>query len=760
MVRVHLPEPNALDVRDLWDSITSAVGGAFGDDEKTTTTSAKATKTTAKTVLTTETPSGYTGELTTKTTAKAADKTTSTAKKTTTTEEKTTSTKTAAKTTATSTSTADKTTKKATSITATTAASSETLLTLDTAPTTSTSSTATSTSATAAANTTAAASGGSPAAKAGIAIGVLAGLFFVGLAVFLIFRRRQKQQQRLDDEKNGPFADSAAIPGSKPAGSRLSMRPVTQLFTVGTAVAVGAAGAAGAGAAGAARGNNAAAAYPNRRTSRGGANGNGNSIALQNQAPMGNRGPYSNMNRVPGGAAAWGERPMTSQSQNQANPFGDGAQRLGPNSNNNMNNAVSPVSPSNSANGFSNNNGPNNMNKGAMAAGAAAGAAAGVYAANNLTRKTSIRKDGPQALDLTLAAPRGVNGNGGLGPVPPSPSGTDYSLNSMAPGQSTSPMAMGSGGAAIAAAGGPAVSAVHRVQLDFKPTLEDELGLRAGQLVRLLHEYDDGWALCIRLDRSQQGVVPRTCLSVRPVKPRPPPNGNARPGPPINTNGGPGGRGPMGPNGPNGPMNGRGPMGPGGPNGPMSQMNNMGRPQSPAGQQRPMTPQGGPGAPRMMMNSNMSSASMNANNMQARTQSPSPMFNELPAAPASASSSKAPSLPPMSFSELPAFNATPSDASRSPSPSSNRTMSPAPLATASTANVVFGTAISGPSGGPQSPIEMPVAEVAAAEMPAIGIATSVAAPSSDSSPTEYTPGSARVRPVNSIGRKPVPGQAL
>ncbi|MCJ1288196.1 hypothetical protein MMC26_007551 [Xylographa opegraphella] len=61
---------------------------------------------------------------------------------------------------------------------------------------------------------------------------------------------------------------------------------------------------------------------------------------------------------------------------------------------------------------------------------------------------------------------------------------------------------------------------VHRIQLDFKPSMEDELELKAGQLVRLLHEYDDGWALCIRLDRSQQGVAPRTCLSARPVKPR------------------------------------------------------------------------------------------------------------------------------------------------------------------------------------------------------------------------------------------------
>lgn len=58
-------------------------------------------------------------------------------------------------------------------------------------------------------------------------------------------------------------------------------------------------------------------------------------------------------------------------------------------------------------------------------------------------------------------------------------------------------------------------------------------------------------ALCIRMDRSQQGVCPRTCLSKLPLKPRPtgPPKGptGARPnGPP---NGPPGAR-------PNGPQNG------------------------------------------------------------------------------------------------------------------------------------------------------------------------------------------------------------
>ncbi|KAK3669223.1 hypothetical protein LTR78_010897 [Recurvomyces mirabilis] len=86
--------------------------------------------------------------------------------------------------------------------------------------------------------------------------------------------------------------------------------------------------------------------------------------------------------------------------------------------------------------------------------------------------------------------------------------------------------------AAVAVAGGaaspPAQNNVHRVQLDFKPSMEDELELKSGQLVRMLHAYDDGWALCVRMDRSQQGVVPRTCLSKLPVKPRPqgPPQGS------------------------------------------------------------------------------------------------------------------------------------------------------------------------------------------------------------------------------------------
>lgn len=45
--------------------------------------------------------------------------------------------------------------------------------------------------------------------------------------------------------------------------------------------------------------------------------------------------------------------------------------------------------------------------------------------------------------------------------------------------------------AAVPVARGP--NNVHRVQLDFKPSMDDELELKSGQLVRMVHEYDDGW---------------------------------------------------------------------------------------------------------------------------------------------------------------------------------------------------------------------------------------------------------------------------
>ncbi|EXA47505.1 hypothetical protein FOVG_04587 [Fusarium oxysporum f. sp. pisi HDV247] len=418
------------------------------------------------------------------------------------------------------------------------------------------------------------ASGGTSAGtKAGIAFGVLGGLLAMGLLVYFIFtkRRKQAEMERLenDDEKlHGPMAGNGGPPMVAAAAvrrsmspepietasirtdakaPRVSLRPVTQFLP------------------------NWNGLEKEKRASKGA----GLTLAVPAAASSPATGPLSP--RTVGGSA-W-ERPSTAQSVDPANPFGTQAERvpspvqeetasalraspspMSEKSTMAVAAATAPVSPQSP----SSPQGPPTANGPAVAA--------------IVARKTSIRKaGGPQQLDLTLP-------NAPMAAVPASPAGTEYSSSSAPSGGPDSPSA---GAAAIAAAGGPANSAVHRVQLDFKPTMDDELELRAGDLVRLLHEYDDGWALCIRLDRSRQGVVPRTCLSTRPVKPRPA-QGGPRPGPPVKA-GGPA-RGP----GPNQPQGQR----------PMTPQGNFGqaRPASPAGPNpngsRPQSPMGPPGRPQ------------------------------------------------------------------------------------------------------------------------------------------------------------------
>lgn len=85
--------------------------------------------------------------------------------------------------------------------------------------------------------------------------------------------------------------------------------------------------------------------------------------------------------------------------------------------------------------------------------------------------------------------PLSINSNHHTSTAPaPSPAGTEFSMTSMTPVA-----------AAVAAATPSPNGQVHRVQLDFRPSMDDELELRAGQLVRLLHEYDDGWVSTIQI---------------------------------------------------------------------------------------------------------------------------------------------------------------------------------------------------------------------------------------------------------------------
>ncbi|KAI1330905.1 hypothetical protein F5Y16DRAFT_319160 [Xylariaceae sp. FL0255] len=380
-------------------------------------------------------------------------------------------------------------------------------------------------------------SGTSAGATAGIVIGVLGGILIVALLAFFLFNRRKKQmeeQRALDNEKNEePFGApvvtrTASVHTTRTTATapRLSLRPVTEFNPT----------------------------FNERRSSKGAG------VML---AAAGSR---QNAAREKGGSL-W-ERPSTGHSNNPENPFGNDAERpYTPTGKEAQDNPRNPFDSPEHVVGMA-------QSTDMAAAGAVAGAAAGT----SLTRKASVRQEtSAPPIDLTMPA------------GPPSPTGTEFSMNSVAPGQSPGPS---KSAAAIAQAGGPPSTAVHRVQLDFNPTMEDEMDIRAGQLVRILHEYDDGWTLCIRLDRSQQGVVPRTCLSTRPVKPRPAggPPGPRNGGPPINPNGGRGPRGPPGPPGPPGqrPMTPQGSTPVGRPESPMRPPMN-GRPQSPA-QMRPQSP--------------------------------------------------------------------------------------------------------------------------------------------------------------------------
>jgi hypothetical protein len=86
-----------------------------------------------------------------------------------------------------------------------------------------------------------------------------------------------------------------------------------------------------------------------------------------------------------------------------------------------------------------------------------------------------------------LPAPRDVNPD----VVPPSPAWTEDVPPSPGPAPSGPPPMAVPGGSVNGPAPGP--NNVHRIQLDFIPSMQDELELRAGLLVRMLHEYDDGW---------------------------------------------------------------------------------------------------------------------------------------------------------------------------------------------------------------------------------------------------------------------------
>lgn len=280
------------------------------------------------------------------------------------------------------------------------------------------------------------------AGKAGLAIGILLLLGAVLSLVLFCFKKRRDaaKHERVEDEKH-EFANidrhmSTRTTATTATAPRLSLRPVTQFLPNLTV----------------------------KRASR------GNALLTVTED-----GKQWDMDHA---------TTAQSQANNKENPFGNHAETVAPPSQNPFDNhaeVVSPTSPIDATNA----NGPEVVQElsanGEIIAETTVGiAVAAAAVAPGLKRKESKRENAPSPIDFTKAGPF-------MGP--PSPAGTEFSMSSEA---GNAPVQTGTG-IAIAAAGGPANSAVHRVQLDFKPSMEDELELRAGQLIRLLHEYDDGW---------------------------------------------------------------------------------------------------------------------------------------------------------------------------------------------------------------------------------------------------------------------------
>lgn len=313
----------------------------------------------------------------------------------------------------------------------------------------------------------AASTGLSGGAKAGLALGILILIGGICAAVLVFYKRKKDNQkgERLEDDEKNSFAKPAQnetwtapapVPAMRePAGSvrsvktastapRLSLRPVTQFS-------------------------------PN--------------LGLQQQ-PFGaknvNSPTKANGNLAP--ASAWERRPSNAAADpftDPVDPFGDRAVTMDsptivvtPDFSEKQ---VPPAPPSKSPEppmlpelpAVSSPIEPS-FNGAAIGVAVAGGAAMTAAAANKENGRREVPKplqtNSDAAIDAPMASPAPSNWTDDV-PASPGPA----------------PM----GAPSIAPAPGP--NNVHRVQMDFAPSMEDELGIRAGQLVRMLHEYDDGW---------------------------------------------------------------------------------------------------------------------------------------------------------------------------------------------------------------------------------------------------------------------------
>ncbi|KAJ4375381.1 hypothetical protein N0V83_002467 [Neocucurbitaria cava] len=311
--------------------------------------------------------------------------------------------------------------------------------------------------------------GMSGGAKAGLALGILVAVGALLVGILLVYRRKkkqmvaEKQNEKIDlyDAPPPPPPQVQTAAASAPSirtqrtmstAPRLSLRPVTQFDPT----------------------------FNEQRKS----GGNLLSVAAAGGAAASHNRDQSSERPT----SAW-ERPGATNAP-AANPFNDPENRSGPPSANPFGNnaaldhhqASIPDSPPNAS--------PMHSTKpsGDFANPAPAIAAADIDPVAMAGAMSSIP---PPTNELPL--PPAIAAN--TASVPPSPAWTEDFPASPGPAPTGAlPIAggaMAAGSRSQSPAPGP--NNVHRVQLDFKPSMQDELDLQAGQLVRMLHEYDDGW---------------------------------------------------------------------------------------------------------------------------------------------------------------------------------------------------------------------------------------------------------------------------
>ena len=294
--------------------------------------------------------------------------------------------------------------------------------------------------------------GMSGAAKAGLAIGLILIIGVAAACVFFFLRRRKgrnESYQKTDDEKTlthnrGSLARTPSTRSTRTTATapRLSLRPVTQFLPDL-----------------ASRSKTANASAPSGGSARSMPDVQGQDLSEKN----------INSNQSNNSVDPFGDRAEVSdgitlpiQSNTLVNPFGNHAATADHGSSDSMSLPVEAPAPLRVRTPT-----PETTRAGSDAATSPIGTARDErYKSPNQVNITQLQSGSPAANAL------------------PSPTGTEFSTSSAS---------------AVPNTHGSSPANVHRVQLDFKPSMDDELELQAGQLVRLLHEYDDGWVSLVSL---------------------------------------------------------------------------------------------------------------------------------------------------------------------------------------------------------------------------------------------------------------------